>query len=216
MAMQAECPRCPSAVDEQDGRWVCPLHGVIVPLWRTGSADYDGLARHLDNAGGMPSWVPWPLPASWSICDFGAVRPDGPHAAATYVTCSGMTDTDGVVTLTAVTEEPGVGLGSRVAGALHDDPGSQMLGRPVETRARVGGASVPLWLLATEEHVEDDPEDPWDRAALVGEARGRWLWLVVTPASATLGLTRWGPLEDLGSRGPELVDLPFAPRPREW
>ena len=32
--------------------------GAITPLWRTTTADYEGLARHLDLAGGMPSWAP--------------------------------------------------------------------------------------------------------------------------------------------------------------
>ena len=216
--MQVECPRCPSAVELRDGRWVCPMHGDTPVLWRAELPDYDLLTEHLENAGGMPTWVPWPLPLGWAVSDFGAVTSEGSHASATFLTCGGMTNTDGSVVLTVVTEEPGTGLGARVAGVVHDDPGAQTLGRPAQTRVRAGGATVQLWLLPT---VSDDvktghPVEQSDRAVLVGESRGRWLWLVISPASAALGLDAWGDLEDLGHRGPELVELPFTPRPRGW
>ena len=215
--MQAECPRCPTALVEQEGRRVCPMHGPTAPLLRTTEADYDSLAEHLGTAGGMPSWVPWPLPQGWTVSDFGAVRPDDGQASATYVTCGGMTDSDGVVLLTVVAEEPGTGLGSRVARVVHDDPGTQMLGRPVQTRIEAGGVSVPLWLVSTADgDAGTDRDDPWDRAVLVGEAGGRWLWVVVTPAPAALGLTTWGPLDDLGGRGPELLELAFSERLSDW
>lgn len=171
--MQAECPRCPTALVEQDGDWVCPVHGATAPLLRTASADYESLADHLRTAGGMPSWVPWPLPHGWSVSDFGAVRADGALANGTYVTCGGMTDSDGVVRVTLVTEEPGVGLGSRVARVVHDDPGTQMLGRPVQTRLEAAGVSVPLWLVSTAgDDAGTEREDPWDRAVLVGRPAG--------------------------------------------
>jgi hypothetical protein len=214
--LQAECPRCPTALVEQEGDRVCPVHGSTAPLLRTSGAGYDALVEHLATAGGMPSWVPWPLPQGWTVTGMGAVRPEGGQTRATFVTCGGTTDSDGVVQLTVVTEEPGVGLGSRVARVVHDDPGTQMLGRPVQTRIEAGGASVPLWLVSTSEDGALTDEDPLDRAVLVGEARGRWLWVVVTPASASLDLTSWGPLEDLGGRGPELMELTFVERPSDW
>ena len=217
MPLQVECPRCPTAVEQQDGRWVCPMHGETAPLWRADAPAYDALAEHLEKAGGMPTWGPWPLPLGWSVSDFGAVRSDTAHASATFLTCGGMTNSDGSVLLTVVTEEPGTGLGARVAGVVHDDPGAQTLGRPAQTRVRAAGATVQLWLLSA---IHDDAAgqvvEQTDRAVLVGEARGRWLWLVVSPASAALGLDAWGELDDLGHRGPELVDLPFTARPRAW
>jgi hypothetical protein len=217
MAMQAECPRCATALAEDDGTWACPMHGPTAPLLRTTSADYDSLVEHLATAGTLPSWAPWPLPAGWAVTGFGAVATD--HAAsATFVTCSGLTETDGSVRLTVVTEEPGVGLGARVAGVVHDDPGAQTADRPVQTRARVGGALVPLWLVPAtgESAAGSEQEDPWDRAVLVGESEGRWLWLVTTPASAALGIDLWGSMEDLGRRGPELVDLAFGRGAGDW
>lgn len=221
MTLQAECPRCATAVDEQGGSWVCPLHGPTAPLWRAAAADYGTLVAHLDMAGPMPSWLPWPLPAGWTVGEFGAVRPEGPAASATFMTCGGLTETDGPVVLTVVTEEPGVGLGSRVAGVVHDDPGAHTQDRPVQTRVRVGEATVALWLVSTADEDAvggrgDVTGDLWDRAVLVGESRGRWLWLVASPASAALGLDGWGAFEDLGSRGPELVDLEFAHRRGDW
>jgi hypothetical protein len=192
------------------------MHGSIAPLWRPEIADYTALAEHLEVANGMPSWAPWPMPSGWSITDFGAVRSSTPHARATFVSCSGMTSTDGVVSLTVVTEEPGTGLGARVSGVVHEDPGAQMLGRQVQTRIEVGGATVSLWLLPSPEVGGEGGTEPLDRAVLVGEARGRWLWLVVSPASAVLGLDAWGDLDDLGRRGPELVALDFAHRRSDW
>ena len=218
MAMRAECPRCPTEVTEEAGQWSCPMHGPTPALWRPEEPSYDMLVEHLETAGGLPSWVPWPLPPGWVVLDFGAVR-SATAAVATVVSCGGMTETDGPVTMTVVTEEPGVGLGARVAGVVHDDPGAHTQGRPVQTWIRAGGASVALWLLSTTAEGAAGPaqEDPWDRAVLVGEAQGRWLWLTVTPASAALGLDGWGDLVDLGGRGPELVDLPFGePRAGGW
>lgn len=218
MPLQVECPRCPTVVDEDDGRWVCPVHGETAPLWRAASPDYQSLAEHLEHASGMPTWAPWPLPLGWSVSDFGAVLSDGAHTGATFLTCGGMTNSDGSVLLTVVTEEPGTGLGARVAGLVHDDPGAQTLGRPAQTRVRAAGATVQLWLLSAipDDDAAGQAVEQTDRAVLVGEARGRWLWLVISPASAALGLDAWGMLEDLGHRGPELVDLPFTPRPRGW
>ena len=117
-----------------------------------------------------------------------------------------------------VTEEPGTGLGARVAGVVHEDPGVHTQGRPVQTRVRISGATVPLWLISTTGDAAGGAQvdEPWDRAVLVGEAQGRWVWLVVSPASAALGLGDWGPLEDLGERGPELVALPFGPHSAGW
>jgi hypothetical protein len=224
MTLRAECPRCPSEVeslsDAGTDRWVCPLHGDITPLWRPEVAEYDALVQHLDRAGSLPSWVPWPLPPGWTLQDFGVVggNADRATATATLVSCGGMSVTDGAVSLTVVTEEPGTGLGARVAGVVHEDPGVHTQGRPVQTRARISGSTVPLWLISTSGDAAGGAQvdEPWDRAVLVGEAQGRWLWLVVSPASAALGLGDWGPLEDLGERGPELVALPFGPHSAGW
>ncbi|WP_447647083.1 DUF6758 family protein [Nocardioides zeae] len=43
-----------------------------------------------------------------------------------------------------------------------------------------------------------------------GEAHGRWLWLVLRPASAILLLRDDWILQDLSGVGPPLVELPFG------
>ncbi len=218
MSLKPECPRCASAVLEREGTWVCSMHEAIAPLWRARSLDYMSFVEHLDLAGAMPSWAPWPFPSGWSLQDFGAVQSsEGRPAAATFVTCGGLTESDGLVRLTVVTEEPGVGLGARVARVVHDDPGALTQGRPTQTKVRVGEASVPLWLLGEEEvGGVGGSGERWDTAVLVGEAHGRWLWLVTSPSSVSLGLASWGALEDLGRRGPELVELPFGDGVTDW
>ena len=49
-----------------------------------------------------------------------------------------------------------------------------------------------------------------------GEAHGRWLWLVLRPASAALLLKDEWVLMDVADLGPELIDLPFGGSPPAW
>ena len=55
-----------------------------------------------------------------------------------------------------------------------------------------------------------------DRAVLAGEAEGRWLWLVLRPASALLLLRDDWILRDVSQVGPPLVELPFGGPPPHW
>ncbi len=48
-----------------------------------------------------------------------------------------------------------------------------------------------------------------DRSVVVGEADGRWLWLVLVPASAVLLLTDAWLMRDVSDEGPHLVAMPF-------
>jgi hypothetical protein len=49
---------------------------------------------------------------------------------------------------------------------------------------------------------------------VAGEAAGRWLWIVMRPASAMLLLRDDWILRDVSGVGPPLVEMPFAgPRP---
>ena len=53
------------------------------------------------------------------------------------------------------------------------------------------------------------------QAVFAGEADGRWLWLVMKPASAALLLTDDWLLADVTGFGPEALEMPFGgPRPR--
>ncbi len=52
------------------------------------------------------------------------------------------------------------------------------------------------------------------RAVFAGEADGRWLWLVMRPASAALLLHDDWLLADVTGFGPEALEMPFGgPRP---
>jgi len=89
MTLGAECPRCASPVSDEDGTWRCLDHGVITPLWRPATADYGTFAEHLTRAGGMPTFLPWPLTPGWTVTDFGTVAvPDG-DGKASFITVTG-------------------------------------------------------------------------------------------------------------------------------
>jgi hypothetical protein len=70
---------------------------------------------------------------------------------------------------------------------------------------------VPLWAITT-----SDSDSTFDRSVFAGEAQGRWLWLVIRPASAALLLHDEWILMDIAGLGPELVELPFGGNPPPW
>jgi hypothetical protein len=110
-----------------------------------------------------------------------------------------------------VSEEPGVGLGARCAGVVRTDPGTEVGVGPPHARVRVDGHPIALWAVTTAETVGD-----LDRSVFAGEAHGRWLWLVLRPASAALMLNDEWLLVDLAGLGPELIDLSFGGNPPAW
>jgi hypothetical protein len=217
MKLEPGCPRCPDAVIGTDRGWSCSTHGPIDPLWSAVEPDYYSFADHLVRADPLPTWLPWPLPPGWQVTDFGSVQgaeaaeTGGGSARAVFVTCTGPSDLDGVVEATVVTEEPGVGLGARCAAVTHTDPGHEVGDGPPSARIRVEAASVPVWPVSTV-----DRGGTLDRAVLAGEAEGRWLWLVLRPASAALLLPGMGALNDVSRLGPSLMTLPFGSVPRSW
>ncbi len=211
MTLAAGCPRCPSPVKQVDGHWECLDHGPITPLWRPGAADYASFAEHIRRSGALPTLMPWPLAPGWAVTDFGCVAEHGPDAHAAFVTCAGPTEPDGVVEVTVVSEEPGVGLGARCAGVDHTDPGADIAEGPPQAKVRVEGHPISLWAVSTAEC-----DSTFDRSVFAGEALGRWLWLVLRPASAALLLQGEWVLLDVAALGPELIDLPFASAPPSW
>lgn len=211
MRLEPGCPRCSAPVTGVGSSWVCPTHETILPLWRALDPDYDAFAEHLVLSRPLPTWLPWPLPPGWQVTDFGCVAVEGREAQATFASCTGPSDLDGVVEVTVVTEEPGVGLAARCGQVPHTDPGRDAVVGPPPARLRVEGASVPMWVVPSSEG-----GDTLDRSVLAGEARGRWLFLVVRPASAALLLPELGTLTDVSELGPQLVALPFGKVPRSW
>ena len=211
MALEAQCPRCPAPVTVAGADVVCPTHDRGVPLWRTADPSYESFAEHLVLSRPLPTWLPWPLPDGWQISDFGCVGNEGGTPLAAFASCSGTSALDGPVELVVVTEEPGVGLGARVGDVVHTDPGAEVGTGPAAMRLRFAEATLPVWTVSTAEDGE-----ALDRAVVAGEAAGRWLWVVVRPASALLLLRDVGPLTDLSELGPPLVDTPFGMVPRSW
>jgi hypothetical protein len=199
------------------------MHGPIDPLWRPDVADYDAFAELVGRIDDIPTYLPWPMSPGWSISDFGCVGNDG-RVRATVTTTVGTSDLDGEVEVTIVSEDPGIGLGSRCAGTSYDDPGTQISNGPPSIHVRAGGRTVPMWL------VDDHGDGPGPereltvarltdgevlaRAVFAGEADGRWLWLVMRPASAALLLHDDWLLADVTGFGPEALEMPFGgPRP---
>jgi hypothetical protein len=205
MRLHPVCAQCGSPLGEEQA---CPVHGAVQPCWRAAEASYEAFAEHLVLSRGLPTWLPWPVPLGWSVADFGCVGGEGEVPRATFATCHGLTELDGGVRLTVVTEEPGIGLGAHLAGVPHSDPGRAAWDQPAALRLRVDGASVPLWPVPRPVETDDD-----DRIVLAGEAAGRWLWLVVSPAEAVLGLADRAALSDASALGPELVAVAFGGAP---
>ncbi|WP_225869029.1 MULTISPECIES: DUF6758 family protein [unclassified Nocardioides] len=216
--VRVECPRCPAPVAEVgDGSWSCPEHGVVVPLWRPVGSSYDAFASHLRRVDAFPTYLPWPLGPGWSVTDFAAVATATGAARATMTCVSGSSQLDGPVDVMVVSEEPGTGLGARIAGlptedgADRIDPGHEIGEGPAPVRVRVDQYPVGLWPVS----ISASPGE-WDRSVLAGEAAGRWLWLVLRPASAILLLRDDWILRDVSATGPGLVALPFGGAAPSW
>lgn len=207
VTQRVECPRCASPVEDRQGAFLCAHHGRVSPFHRPAEIGYDAFADVVRQAGSMPLYLPWPMSPGWTIADFGHVGVDR-DAEATFTTTAGTSDLDGPVEVTVVAEDPGVGLGARVAGVREVDPGHQAGRGPQSIRVRAGGRSVPLWM------VEVEDGELLEKAVFAGEAEGRWLWVVVRPASAALLLRDEWLLADVTGFGPGALEMPFGgPRP---
>lgn len=213
MSLAASCVRCSAPVleapDDPLGRWACPEHGLTHALWHAEEASYAAFAEHLAASRTFPTYLPWPLGPGWSVTDFAAVG-DGPGQARATLTCiSGTSELDGPVDVLVVLEEAGTGLGARCACTRYDDPGTEIIHRPPAVRIRIDSLSVSLWDVST-----SSADGEFDRSVVAGEAGGRWLWIVLRPASALLLLGDDWILRDVSRLGPQLVELPFGgPRP---
>lgn len=198
-------PGRPADAAPRDGAasW-CPEHGRITPLWRPTDTSYEAFGQYLETAAGLPTYLPWPISPGWRVSDFAAVAGDG-RTLATLACVSGTSPQDGPVDVLLVTEELGTGLGARCAAVPGLDPGPLPDHHAPAARVRVGRRSLPLWLVSPSQ----TPTGA-DRSVLIGELGGRWLWVVLKPASALLLLHDDWVLRDVSVDGPTLVDLTFA------
>ncbi|WP_426244895.1 DUF6758 family protein [Nocardioides sp. LHG3406-4] len=211
MSLVPGCPRCPAPVTEHDGAWACVDHGPTPPLWRPREASYDSFVDHLGVAGAFPTLLPWPLGPDWQVSDFAAVSASADRTSATLTCTSGTSDLDGPVDVYVVAEEPGTGLGARVAGTRGPDPGPAVGDGPPMAKVLIGHKSVPLWAVST-----SGEDHELDRFVVAGEAGGRWLWLVLRPASAVLLLRDEWILRDVSGLGPPLVETRFGGPSPAW
>jgi hypothetical protein len=180
-------------------------------LWRPPEASYEAFTGHLAASGAFPTYLPWPMSPGWTVSDF-ALAGDAPGAATATLTCtSGTSELDGPVDVLVVAEEAGTGLGARCAGTRYDDPGGDIGHRPPTARVRIGSQSTNLWDIST-----STSDGEFDRSVLAGEAGGRWLWIVLRPASALLLLRDELILRDVSQVGPPLIEIPFGGHRPVW
>jgi hypothetical protein len=173
---------------------VAPLQPVVPPS--------PELARSVAASSAVPVWVPWPLPRGWLLTGIATAGDDRTGARAVAVACSGPAPLGGVGELVLVAEEPGVGLGARLAGLTGPDPGAVPDG-PADAKVTAAGHPTAVWEMT----------GPADRAVYVGESHGCWMYLIVWPETAGFLLIDEFALTDLRDAGQ--VDLPCgAPSPR--
>ena len=210
MALKVGCPRCATPVAQVDDRWSCPDHGVIEPLWRPAEASYDAFVEHLGRRRALPDLPPVATQPGLAGHRLRGRR-HGRRGRAAMTCVSGTSALDGPVDVLVITEEPGTGLGARIAGTVHDDPGTEVGDGPPSVRVRIDSQAIPLWPVSTSASFGE-----WDRSVVAGEAGGRWLWMVLRPASAVLLLRDDWILRDVSRLGPPLVELPFGGPAPAW
>jgi hypothetical protein len=180
--------------------WQCETHGAVQP-WFAGRPET--LARVRERAR-VPVWSPHPVLPGWTLGGVGWCGDDRQPASAAALALAGPSPLGGPADLVVVAEEPGTGLGARLAGIDGVDPGEVVTGPP-DAKILAGGHLTPLWRCASAD----------DRAAFVGEALGVWLWAVLWPPQAELVLMEHVELHDLRHADQVVNDLPFgAPSPR--
>ncbi len=176
--------------------WQCAVHGVVAPYVPVPRADGEGV-RQLAARAAVPVWSPLPLLPGWTLSGMARAGDERPGARATVLAFTGPSPLGGPADLVLVAEEPGVGLGSRMAGTDGLDAGSFTRGAP-DAKVLASGHATALWRV--------DSAD--DRAAFVGEALGVWLWAVLWPPAAELVLLEHVELHDLRQEAHAAVTLP--------
>lgn len=215
MPLLLSCPRCTREVkaSPSDPDVECPVHGMVVPLARPHVVDIEGLREVSELVPERSIYLPWPMSPRWAIADFGCVAG---AQSATFSVILGSTVPDGRVEISVISEDPGVGLGARCAGLAGVDPGRQ-LGAEVggdrpSAYVRIDSRAVPLWIIKS----LDPDADPFATTAFAGEADGRWLWLVIRPASAALLMRDDWLLSDISGISADALGMPFGDERASW
>ncbi len=175
------CPRCGGSVRAPglwSSAWECAEHGSVAPFRVMNTASAEAL-DHVGALATVPVWRPVGLGPEWSCCAVAYAGDEREGARATALVVSGPHPLAGEAELLLLAEEPGIGLGARLAGLPEVDPGERIAAGPPDGRVTAARHPTPLW------HLPGRRGDAAsDRAAFVGEAKGLWLWLAVWPADA--------------------------------
>jgi Family of unknown function (DUF6758) len=201
------CPRCGEAVEPPNlasSDWRCDRHGAVSPLYGPRLVTPELLAT-VASSGGVPMWLPWPLPAGWVATGAVLVGSNPGSLVAAGVVCSGPGARSGPAELVLVSEDPGVGLGAGYARLPGPDAGPSVFAGAPTTRVLVGQHETPLWEVG----------GPPDRSIYVGEADGRWLWAIAWPMEVGLVLHDGLTLVDLRDPGLTL-DIPSGALSPRW
>lgn len=208
MKSDPSCPRCGRAVDPPglwSSAWRCGAHGPVAPLNHVRAPSAASLEVLLA-ATRVPVWLPWPLPTGWVVTGFADAGDTRSGALAAAVALSGPAPLGGVGEMALVAEDPGIGLGARLAGLDGPDPGSGFGSGQPEAKLRYDGHDIALWSV-----------DTGDRcAAYAGEALADWLWIVFSPPDTAVVTAELTDLRDLRDRhdGGAALEPPFgAPSP---
>jgi hypothetical protein len=182
--------------------WQCAVHGEVYPLsWSPDpSADW---VRAVAARSTVPVWLPWPLPSGWVVDAVVPVGDEVTGGRGAAVVVNGPNPFGGPLEVVLVSEEPGVGLGARLAGLAGVDAGDAVRGAPY-TRIDTGRHQTPLWMVPCDD----------DMAVAVGEQERAWLWLILKPATAgPLLLSQDLTLADVRDLGEEVRLLPYGAKP---
>lgn len=208
MKFEPTCPRCGRGVQPPglwSSAWQCDAHGSVAPLQGVrvpGSASLEVLLPRAQ----VPLWIPWPLPAGWVVTGFADAGDERSGALATAVALSGPNPLGGFGELVIVAEDPGIGLGARLAGLNGPDPGAGCDAGAPAAKVRFDGHDVALWNL----------DMGRSRAVYTGEALAHWLWLVFDSADTGILMGEIHALRDLRDLrdGGVALEPPFgAPSP---
>ncbi len=178
--------------------WDCERHGAVVPLHVFSRVGPDVVAQAAGRSA-VPLWAPLPLLPGWTVTGLALAGDERVGARASALALSGPSPLGGPADLVIVAEEPGVGLGARIAGLEQIDPGDYAVGQP-DAKIEAAGHPTALWRCASAE----------DRIAFMGEALGVWLWTVLWPPAAELLLLEHVILQDLRAEAYVGLDLPLG------
>lgn len=204
MNSESSCPRCGRVVQPPGlwtSAWQCDAHGPVAPLQPVRAPDTAALAALLPHAH-VPLWIPWPLPVNWVVTGFAEAGDERTGALATVVALSGPNPLGGVGEAAIVAEDPGVGLGARLAGLEGADPGDGFDSAAADAKVRFSGHEIALWNLDLGR----------GRAVYAGEALAHWLWLVFASADTGVLMCEINAIRDLRDirRGGIALEPPYG------